>query len=73
MLRVLTFDGRNYGLRLNNKPCPILLHRMVRSRRGTVSIHHRDGIVVLRCADIKSISLEDDSTGAPWDYDDPTN
>ena len=72
-LRVSTFDGRLLSLHLGSKPCPIYLHRMVESTVGVVSIPHKKGVEILRVADIRSVSFEDISGGAPWDYDDPLN
>lgn len=58
-------------LTLKNKPCPILLHRMVRDIAGTVSIFHQHGILVLRCYDIVTVDYNDESAGAPWPYGEP--
>ena len=73
MLRILTFDGRHYRLRLKQRPCPTIINRMVRSSRGTVTVVHKDGITSLMARDIRSVTFDDETLGAPWDYDDPLN
>lgn len=73
MLHISTSSGRTYSVRPQSKPCPILLHRMVAASKGVATIIHKDGVLTLRAEDITATHFEDESAGAPWNYDDPLN
>ena len=70
MLRITIANGHTYTLRLNYKPDPIILYRMVKQKEGVAQIHHKDGFLTLDCSTILIASYEDESAGAPWEYGD---
>lgn len=72
MLRILTFSGDRYCLKLNKRPEQAAILRMVARNTGAVCFNHADGATVLRCSDIRSVDWEADN-GPAWDYDDPLN